>query len=243
MTTTSASIGTAAYDELAGALRGDLIRPEDPGYDEARAVYNGMIDQAPGARSCRCRDVGRRRRPASPVRPRARGRRLAVARRRPQRGRARRSATVRAGHRPVACCSGVHGQTRGTARSAPTPGRVWGDVRPRDGRRFGMATPSGFLATTGVGGLHASAAGSATSTRRFGLHRATTSSRPTWCSPTARSSPPTQTRTPTCSGRCAAAAGTSASSPRSLFRCHYIGRARYDHGGPMLYAHRRARRR
>ena len=56
MTTTSASIGTAPYDELAGALRGDLIRPEDPGYDEARAVYNGMIDKHPAA-IARCRDV------------------------------------------------------------------------------------------------------------------------------------------------------------------------------------------
>ena len=56
MTTTSASIGTAPYDELAGALRGDLIRPEDPGYDEARAVYNGMIDKHPAA-IARCRDA------------------------------------------------------------------------------------------------------------------------------------------------------------------------------------------
>ena len=56
MTTTSASIGTAPYDELAGALRGDLIRPEDPGYDEARAVYNGMIDKRPAA-IARCRNA------------------------------------------------------------------------------------------------------------------------------------------------------------------------------------------
>jgi hypothetical protein len=45
MTTTSADVGTIQYPELAAALRGDLIVPGDPGYDEARAVYNGMIDK------------------------------------------------------------------------------------------------------------------------------------------------------------------------------------------------------
>ena len=29
------------------ALRGDLIQPGDPGYDEARKVYNAMIDKQP----------------------------------------------------------------------------------------------------------------------------------------------------------------------------------------------------
>ena len=49
MTMTSADVGTIQYRELAAALRGDLIVPGDPGYDEARAVYNGMIDQHPAA--------------------------------------------------------------------------------------------------------------------------------------------------------------------------------------------------
>ena len=38
------------------ALRGDLIRPGDPGYDEVRVVYNAMIDKHPAA-IARCRDV------------------------------------------------------------------------------------------------------------------------------------------------------------------------------------------
>ena len=39
---------TAPYAELAAGLRGELITPGDPGYDEARAVYNAMIDKRPG---------------------------------------------------------------------------------------------------------------------------------------------------------------------------------------------------
>jgi FAD/FMN-containing dehydrogenase len=32
---------------LASSLRGAVIRPGDPDYDEARALYNGMIDRKP----------------------------------------------------------------------------------------------------------------------------------------------------------------------------------------------------
>jgi len=54
MTTLSAR--TAPYDDLAGAVRGDLITPSDPRYHQARAVYNAMIDKRPAA-IIRCRDV------------------------------------------------------------------------------------------------------------------------------------------------------------------------------------------
>src|SRR3954454_18460822 len=56
---TSAESGAHAavpFQKLAAALRGDLIVPGDPGYDEARAVYNGMIDKHPAA-IARCRDT------------------------------------------------------------------------------------------------------------------------------------------------------------------------------------------
>jgi hypothetical protein len=36
-----------AIEQLAPAFRGRLIGPEDPGYNEARALYNGMIDKRP----------------------------------------------------------------------------------------------------------------------------------------------------------------------------------------------------
>ena len=54
--TTSTAITKAPYGELAAAMRGDLIMPGDPGYDQARAVYNGMIDKRPAA-IVRCRDA------------------------------------------------------------------------------------------------------------------------------------------------------------------------------------------
>ena len=56
MTATSAGIATAPYEELGAALRGDLIGPGDAAYDQARAVYNAMIDKHPAAVAC-CRDV------------------------------------------------------------------------------------------------------------------------------------------------------------------------------------------
>src|SRR6266508_1348009 len=38
---------TLAIDELRERVRGSVIIPEDEGYDEARRVYNGMIDRHP----------------------------------------------------------------------------------------------------------------------------------------------------------------------------------------------------
>lgn len=35
------------FKEFGESLRGEVILPEDPGYDEARKVYNGMIDKKP----------------------------------------------------------------------------------------------------------------------------------------------------------------------------------------------------
>jgi hypothetical protein len=46
---TTSTTSTAPYAELAAAIRGDLIMPGDPGYDQARAVYNAMIDEHPAA--------------------------------------------------------------------------------------------------------------------------------------------------------------------------------------------------
>ena len=35
------------YDELVGNFGGELLRPEDAGYDEVRRVWNGAIDRRP----------------------------------------------------------------------------------------------------------------------------------------------------------------------------------------------------
>src|SRR3954454_20640489 len=45
----------AAADQLAGRFRGELVRPGDPSYDEARAVWNGMFDRRPAlVARCTC---------------------------------------------------------------------------------------------------------------------------------------------------------------------------------------------
>ena len=42
------TLATDPAATLAADLRGDVIRPDDPGYDEARAVYNAQHDRRPG---------------------------------------------------------------------------------------------------------------------------------------------------------------------------------------------------
>jgi FAD/FMN-containing dehydrogenase len=46
----------ATVEQFKVALRGELIQHGDPGYDEARKVYNGMIDKHPRM-IARCADV------------------------------------------------------------------------------------------------------------------------------------------------------------------------------------------
>ena len=45
-----------AYSSLRGQFKGDLLRPSDPGYEEARTIWNGMVAQHPGL-IARCGDV------------------------------------------------------------------------------------------------------------------------------------------------------------------------------------------
>src|SRR5262245_52318447 len=54
---THTTIDDAAIQAFAAGMRGVLIRPEDPTYDTARAVYNAMIDRRP-ALIARCADAG-----------------------------------------------------------------------------------------------------------------------------------------------------------------------------------------
>ena len=135
----------AARQELTG-FGGRLIGPGDADYDEARAVYNAMIDKRP-ALIARCADAedvadGRRLRP----RPRPAARRP---RRRPQRrgpGDLRR----RGRHRPLAAQGRRGRPRRRTVRVGG--GCTWGDVDTAT-NEHGLATPSGIISTTGVGGL------------------------------------------------------------------------------------------
>src|SRR5947209_5864988 len=46
-----------AITEFRGQFRGIVLEPEDAGYDEARKVYNGMIDRSPRL-IAKCTDAG-----------------------------------------------------------------------------------------------------------------------------------------------------------------------------------------
>jgi FAD/FMN-containing dehydrogenase len=56
MSASTTEVATA-LDGLAAAITGDLVRPGDDAYDEARSVWNGMIDLRPAA-IARCASTG-----------------------------------------------------------------------------------------------------------------------------------------------------------------------------------------
>jgi FAD/FMN-containing dehydrogenase len=152
---------TAPYEELAAVLRGDMIRPGDPGYEKARAVYNGMIDRHPAA-VVRCRDVAD---VIACVRfGRDHGVEIAV------RGGGHNAAGLGVADNALVIdfsllrSTTVDPQARTVRADA---GCTWGDVDHATSA-FGMATPSGFLASTGVAGLTLGG-GIGYLSRRFGL--------------------------------------------------------------------------
>jgi hypothetical protein len=46
-TGTETVLEEGAVEELRASLRGPLLRADDAGYDEARTIWNGMIDRHP----------------------------------------------------------------------------------------------------------------------------------------------------------------------------------------------------
>jgi FAD/FMN-containing dehydrogenase len=158
---TSIALGQGASSRLASGFEGQLISPEDGGYDEARKVYNGMIDRRPGliARCADAKDVARAvdfaRRESALVSIRGGGH--------------------NAGGLGV-CDDGLVidlspmrdievDPDRGTVRVQG--GATWGEV-DRATHEHGLAVPSGIISTTGVGGLTLGG-GIGHLSRRFGL--------------------------------------------------------------------------
>lgn len=142
-TRTGAGLDTS---ELQASLRGELIHPGNANYHEARTIYNGMIDKKP-ALIARCENVADVIQAVSF----AREQRLSVA--------------VRSGGHNgpglalvddglVIDLSPMKGvRVNPQARTARVePGCTWGDVDHAT-HAFGLATVSGVLSTTGVGGL------------------------------------------------------------------------------------------
>ncbi|HKA98057.1 MAG TPA: FAD-binding oxidoreductase [Streptosporangiaceae bacterium] len=152
---------TAPYEELSAALRGPLILPGEPGYAEARAVYNAMIDKRPAA-IARCADTAD---VVTCVRfARAHNVDIAV------RGGGHNAAGLAvADDALVIDLSGLRSTTVSPQDHTVRvdPGCTWGDVDHAT-VAFGMATPSGVLASTGVAGLTLGG-GIGQLSRRFGL--------------------------------------------------------------------------
>jgi len=132
--------------EFRSRLRGQLIAPGDANYDEARQVHNGMIDRHPRL-IAQCRDVAD---VIAAVRfGRDSGLRIAV------RGGGHNAAGLgTCDDGLVIDLSPMHGvRVDPAARTAQVEGGcVWGDVDHAT-HAFGLAAPSGFISTTGVGGL------------------------------------------------------------------------------------------
>jgi FAD/FMN-containing dehydrogenase len=143
---TSATLDETVIQDFASRLRGALLRPIDAGYEQARRVYNSMIDKYP-ALIVHCVDV------ADVIASVnfAREHQLPLA--------------VRGGGHSgpglgtcdnglVIDLSGMKGiRVDPSARTVRVDGGcTWGEVDHAT-HPFGLATPSGFISTTGVGGL------------------------------------------------------------------------------------------
>ncbi|CAE6831899.1 FAD-binding oxidoreductase [Paraburkholderia domus] len=140
------SVSSSAVEELKTATRGQLLLPGDAGYDEARSIWNAMIDRHP-AMILRCAGVADVRRGVAF----ARDNDLPLA--------------VRSGGHNIAgtalCDDGLvldlspmkSVQIDPAARRAYVePGATLGDF-DHEAQAFGLATPLGINSTTGVAGL------------------------------------------------------------------------------------------
>jgi FAD/FMN-containing dehydrogenase len=161
MTTYTPTFDHKLLERLRGSLRGGIIEPGDPDYDEARKVYNAMHDRRP-AIIVRAVDAG----DVIATVDFARDQGLPLA--------------VRGGSHSVpgygTCDGGVVidlGLMRGVrvdpeSRTAWAEGGcTWADVNHAN-HAFGLATTGGVVSTTGVGGL-TTGGGMGYLTRRCGL--------------------------------------------------------------------------
>ncbi|MFM0074295.1 FAD-binding oxidoreductase [Paraburkholderia sediminicola] len=140
------SVSSSAAEELKAAIRGELLWPGDAGFDEARSIWNAMIDRHP-ALILRCAGVADVRRGV---------------------------AFARDNNLPLAVHGGGH-NIAGTAlcddglvidlspmksvfidpvaqRAYVEPGATLADF-DHEAQAFGLATPLGINSTTGVAGL------------------------------------------------------------------------------------------
>ncbi|MEQ1824264.1 MAG: FAD-binding oxidoreductase [Fimbriimonadaceae bacterium] len=145
-TVRSVAPSDAAIQTFATSIRGGVITPADPRYDEVRALYNAMIDKRP-ALIARCTDAGDVI--TSVNFARENGLLLAIrggGHNGPGLGSCNDGLMI-----DLSLMKGVRVDPKArTARVAG--GCTWGEVDHAT-HAFGMATPSGIIASTGVGGL------------------------------------------------------------------------------------------
>src|SRR5918993_2231286 len=140
------TIDETAVQGLAASMRGNLVQPSDPGYDEARTVYNAMIDKHP-ALIAQCSNVA----DVIAAVNFARDNDIIVA----IRGGGHNGpglGTVDDGL--VIDLSPMNGvRVDPAARTARVEGGAQLGELHHATHAFGLATPSGIISTTGVGGI------------------------------------------------------------------------------------------
>ena len=139
-------LDAAAVDGLRNGLRGEALKAGDRGYDQARTIWNAMIDRRP-ALIVRCRGVADVMRAVAFARERG----LLL--------------SVRGGGHNIAgsalCDDGVviDLSLMRSVRVDPTRSRAWVEAGAtladfdHEAQVFGLATPLGINSTTGVAGL------------------------------------------------------------------------------------------
>ncbi|PNY81394.1 FAD-binding oxidoreductase [Deinococcus koreensis] len=161
MTRVESSPTSLNLSALQAALRGELIQPADSHYDEARALFNGMIDKRP-ALIARCTDVADVM--AALNYAQERGLRVAV------RGGGHNGGGLGSVDGGLVIDLGPMNGVRvdPVKRTVRVEGgALWGAVDHAT-HPFGLAVPSGIISTTGVGGLTLGG-GLGYLTRRHGL--------------------------------------------------------------------------
>ena len=147
-------------EQLRSSVRGAIIQPGDDSYDTARMVYNRMIDKRP-ALIVRCADVA----DVIAAVDYARTNKLLTA----IRGGGHNGGglgTCDGGVVDLSAMKGVR-VDRATSTVRVGAGCVWGDVDHAT-HPFGLAVPTGFISSTGVGGLTLGG-GIGYLTRQYGL--------------------------------------------------------------------------
>jgi len=131
---------------LASTFTGQLLRPGDAGYDEARKVHNGLIDKRP-ALIARCRGLA----DIADAVKMARDRKLEVAVRGGGHNVAGRATIDRGLMIDLSLMKGIHVDPK--ARTARAQGGLTWNEFNRETQLHGLATTGGVVSTTGIAGL------------------------------------------------------------------------------------------